>query len=317
MMIATSEKAANRIRPHDVFTDAEWDAISRREAWRGPMLVVHAWALIAAAIALFAAFPNPLTYVLAIMIVGARQLGLAILMHDAAHGALHPRRAVNDVLGHWLTAAPVGASLQSYRAYHLKHHKYVQEASDPDRPLVANYPTSRASLRRKFVRDLTGQTFYAQRVAGLFSAEAKSDAAAKQAEVLAGRNALRDHLLTNLVIFLVLTLAGVWWAYPAIWLTALATWFPFVTRVRNIAEHACLSYSEDPLAHARTVHAGWWERLFIAPYWVHYHSEHHAFMHLPCYRLPATHAALKAKGASHRIPQAKGYAEVLATVSSG
>ena len=32
---------------------------------------------------LFFFFPNPLTYVLAVMLIGARQLGLAVIMHDA------------------------------------------------------------------------------------------------------------------------------------------------------------------------------------------------------------------------------------------
>ena len=51
--------------------------------------------LIFAAGAMFVIWPNPLTYILAVMLIGARQLGLAILMHDAAHGALrqHPHRA--------------------------------------------------------------------------------------------------------------------------------------------------------------------------------------------------------------------------------
>jgi len=313
---AAAARTANRIRPHEVFSDAEWRALSAREDWRGPLLVAHAWGLIVAAVALFAAFPNPLTWLAAVMIVGARQLGLAILMHEAAHGALHSNRAVNDFLGHWLCAAPVGASLASYRAYHLKHHKYVQEAADPDRPLVERFPISQASLRRKFSRDLTGRTFLAQRLAGLGARQASSAAAAAQADVLASGGALRDHLLVNLALALSFALAGVWAAYPLIWLAALATWFPFVTRIRNIAEHACLPYSEDPLAHARTVHAGFWERLLIAPYAVHYHSEHHAFMHAPCYRLAGIHNALVAKGCGARIPQADGYLSVLRQAAS-
>ena len=42
--------------------------------------------------ALFVWWPNPLTFVLAVMVIGARQLGLAILMHDAAHGLLFANR---------------------------------------------------------------------------------------------------------------------------------------------------------------------------------------------------------------------------------
>ena len=85
-----SMAVASRVKPQDLFTPEEWTRISARSSWRGVWMVVHAWGVILAAGALFVAFPNPLTYVLAVMLIGARQLGLAILMHEAAHGGLHP-----------------------------------------------------------------------------------------------------------------------------------------------------------------------------------------------------------------------------------
>jgi len=48
------------------------------------LLVAHGWGTIAAAITLVAIWPNPLSWLIAVMIVGNRQLGLAILMHEAA-----------------------------------------------------------------------------------------------------------------------------------------------------------------------------------------------------------------------------------------
>ncbi len=311
--------AANRIRPKEIFTDREWNTLSARQSWRGPALIAHAWVIIALAFSVFAIFPNPATFVLAVMITGSRQLGISILMHDAAHGALHPNPKINDFLGHWFCAAPVGASLASYRHYHLGHHKYVQQTEDPDLALAAHFPVSTASLRRKIIRDLTGQTFLRQRLAGLAllriekadNSNSHEEATAKQAEILSSRTALRDHIIANSVILLILITAGYWWLYPSIWLVALATWFMLVTRIRNIAEHACIPDSEDPLAHARTTHASWWERLLIAPYWVHYHSEHHAFMHLPCYRLPVAHTMMKERGYGDRIPQCTSYRQVL------
>ena len=91
--------AVARIDPKDVFTAEEWARLSPKSTWRGLVLVAGAWGLIAAAGALFIVWPNPLTYVLAVMIIGARQLGLAILMHDAAHGALHSDQKINDWVG--------------------------------------------------------------------------------------------------------------------------------------------------------------------------------------------------------------------------
>ena len=49
----------------------------------GALLVLHAWALIFGSFAVFAGFPNPLTFVLAVMVIGARQLGLATIVSSA------------------------------------------------------------------------------------------------------------------------------------------------------------------------------------------------------------------------------------------
>jgi fatty acid desaturase len=294
--------AVARIDPKDVFTPEEWASLSARSSWRGLALVAACWGLIVAAGAMVVAWPNPLTYVVAVMVIGARQLGLAILMHDAAHGALHPDQRVNDWVGEWLCAAPVGARLKSYRDYHLKHHKYTEQPEDPDLVLSAPFPITRASLWRKIVRDLTGQTFLKQRRMQLFGNLQK------------GRlvNPTTAHFLTvNAILFAALALAGYWWAYPALWLVPMATWFPLVSRIRNIAEHACVDTREDPFSHARTTLANPLERLLVAPFWVHFHGEHHVFMHVPCYRLERMHHLLIEKGCRPRMTVAPGYLSML------
>jgi fatty acid desaturase len=291
--------AVARIDPKEVFTPEEWARLSPRSSWRGLALVAACWGLILAAGAMFVLWPNPLTFVLAVMLIGARQLGLAILMHDAAHGALHPNQRVNDFVGEWLCAAPVGGRLQSYRDYHLKHHKFTEQPEDPDLPLSAPFPITRASLWRKIVRDLTGQTFLKQRAAQL------------------SRGGNAHFFITNAAMFSALALAGYWWAYPALWIVPMATWLPLVTRLRNIAEHACVTArADDPFTHARTTLANPIERLLIAPFWVHFHAEHHAFMHVPCYRLERMHHMLMDKGYWSRMKIADGYLSVLREASS-
>jgi fatty acid desaturase len=90
-----------------------------------------------------------------------------------------------------------------------------------------------------------------------------------------------------------------------------------ITRLRNIAEHACVAKDEpDPLRHARTTHASPVERIFLAPYWVNYHCEHHMFMHVPCYNLPRTHRLLKQKGVLDGMLTAPGYWDVFKLASS-
>lgn len=299
--------AVARIDPKDVFTPAEWAQLSSRSSWRGLALVASAWALIFAAGAMFVVWPNPATYILAVMLIGARQLGLAILMHDAAHGALHPNNKVNDWVGEWLCAAPTGARLKAYRDYHLKHHKYTEQPEDPDLVLSAPFPVTRASLVRKIVRDLTGQTFFKQRRAQLFGNLEKGQIVNPHAA---------HFLIFNALLLGGLTLAGYWWSYFALWLVPMATWLPLVTRLRNIAEHACVDTREDPFSHARTTLANPLERLFIAPYWVHFHGEHHVFMHVPCYRLERMHRVLMNKDYWSRMHISPGYFSVLREASS-
>jgi fatty acid desaturase len=227
---------------------------------------------------------------------------------------LHPNRRVNDLLGEWLCAAPVGAALPSYRPYHLSHHKHTQTADDPDLPLSAAFPTSRASLRRKIVRDLTGQTFLKQRV-GLARMKVADGRGAAGLPSSAGAGAgeaprVLPFLATNAVLFAGLLAAGAGWAF-LVWLIAMATWFPLATRVRNIAEHACVASTDDPWTHARTTRANPIERALIAPYWVNYHAEHHLFMWLPCYRLKRAHQVLEERGLAERTARARGYLDVL------
>jgi fatty acid desaturase len=63
-----------RIDPKAVFTPAEWSRLTSRSSLRGMWLVAHAWGTIVAAVALVTLWPNPLTWLIAVMVVGTRQL---------------------------------------------------------------------------------------------------------------------------------------------------------------------------------------------------------------------------------------------------
>src|SRR3979409_524614 len=88
-----------RVDPKTVFAPEEWSRLTSRSSLRGMWLVVPTGGTIAAVVALVTLWPNPLTWLIAVTVVGARQLGLAILMHEAAHGGLHANRATNTSAG--------------------------------------------------------------------------------------------------------------------------------------------------------------------------------------------------------------------------
>ncbi len=287
--------------------------LAERSDAMGLWLILHCWGTIALAVGLFALWSNPLTFLAAVMVIGSRQLGLAILMHDAAHNALFRTRALNEFVGEWLCGRPILAELHSYRHYHLTHHRFTQTDKDPDLVLSSKFPTTRASLRRKFLRDLTGRTGIKQlagqimmsvRLAG--DDDAVKAAASDFAQAFKARD-LWKSLPVFLGIIVAMGLAGDWWWGLAFWLLPFLTWFQLVLRIRNIAEHGATEQSENPLQNVRTTVAGPLARLLVAPYWVNYHLEHHMVMHVPCWRLPDMHRLLMAKGLGDRMRVASSY----------
>ena len=303
---------AARVQPQDFFSTEEWNALSARSSWKGIALVLHCWAVMGAAMAVGVVWP--LTIPLMVMVIGNRQLGLFILMHDAAHGLLHANRTVNDRLARWFC----GHELNIYRPYHLQHHRFVQQTGDPDLVLSAPFPVTRDSLRRKIIRDLTGQTFVKQRFGGLTAKlQARQPGESAWALVAAELKQQRAFYLTNAAGLLAFSAAGLWWAWVLMWLLPMATWLPLVSRLRNIAEHALIEQNgTDPLRHARTTRASLLERLFIAPYWVNYHCEHHMFTQIPCWNLAPAHRLLAARGVTARMELQPGYATVMRLASS-
>jgi fatty acid desaturase len=305
---------ALRMRARDVLSEDELVAVRERFTWKGVAMIVHAWALIIGAIALVAwcahSWTVILAYPLAIGIIGSRQLGLAILMHDGAHGCLSPDEKINLTLSQWFCAYPIFAETRAYRRYHLQHHARTQQHDDPDLVLSAPFPITKLSYRRKFLRDITGQTGYQQRKAQLLNALGPADWPLSRRAAQFWEK-LGPQCLVNGAMFASLTAAGLWWAYPLLWLVPLLTWMMVITRIRNIAEHAVVSDSNDPLRNTRTTRANVLERLFIAPYYVNYHLEHHLLFYIPCYNLPRVHRILSQSRFAGGMEVQPGYAAVL------
>lgn len=296
--------------PSQAQLTAEQEAFLRgRSNAMGFYLVLHAWGVIGLAMALFVAWPNPLTFVTAIVLIGGRQLGLAILMHDAAHRALFKNTWLNDFVGAHFCGFPVGASLALYRPYHLSHHRHTQQPEDPDLILSAPFPITRASFKRKMWRDILGVTGYQRRLEQFKFTMGDDPSLARRLAKLVAHE--KYFIASNAVLLLLLSLAGVWWAYFVLWLLPLMTWYQVISRIRNIAEHAVVGDNNDRLRNTRTTRANALMRMVLAPYWVNYHLEHHLFVYTPCWKLPAAHQMLIAQGLGPRMELAQSYAQVL------
>jgi fatty acid desaturase len=272
------------------------------------------WGLVGVSFALVAAFPNPLSIVVAIAVIGSRQLGLAILMHDAAHRALLRNRTWNDWVGNWLCAYPVWNDVLPYRKYHLQHHAKTWTSEDPDLELATPFPISRTSFKRKIWRDLSGQTGW-KRFLAILNRDLGHSRGRVRRDFGAGLQALHGVVITNAMLLGLLTLFG----HPALYLLWVVAWFTtysLVMRIRSIAEHAMVPDVADELRNTRTTLARWWERLLIAPNRVNFHLEHHLLMTVPHYNLPRLHRMLRSRGVLEDACVSDGYRSVLALAAS-
>ena len=313
--MTTNDTTKLRYKASELVTDPVLKKLQSRSNLVGLGLIIHAWGMIFGAMALFYVFPNPLTFILAIAIIGARQLGLAVLMHDAAHNALFRTTNWNNWLSDWLCGYPMMARTDSYRRYHLQHHTRTQQDDDPDLILSKPFPITRKSLRRKLWRDLSGQTGYQQRKAQIINAFGPKELG------MVGRMKhlwarLGNSLVTHIAIFAACAALFHWSYYLMFWLLPFLTYHMAITRLRNIAEHAIVPDNNDPFRNARTTYASPLARIFIAPYFVNYHVEHHLIMHVPSWRLPLLHKTLIKAGYGERMETAPSYWDVLKRATS-
>src|SRR5512134_711040 len=151
----------------DVLTRDEIRGFTRTSNLVGALAIAWTWAVIAGVFVALAVWPNVATFVAAVVILGGRQLALAVLMHEAAHGTLFRTRFLNEVVTDWLCARPVWSDTARYRKHHLGHHAHTGTEKDPDLALALARPMTRGSLARKIARDLTGASGV-RRVIGLF-----------------------------------------------------------------------------------------------------------------------------------------------------
>jgi fatty acid desaturase len=308
-----------------LFSREQIAALTARSDGRGFWAVAATWAVIAASFAVLARWPNPLTLIAALIVLAGRQLALAILMHEAAHGTLFKTRWLNDVFTDWVCARPIWQDVLLYRAHHFVHHSKTGTDEDSDISLTAPFPTSRASLARKLLRDASGLTgiklLYGRLLmdAGVIKWTVAKDIQRLPAN---GRRwfhyagaALRNMtpmLITNGILFGILAACGQAWLY-GIWLLAYIGPYNLFLRIRSMAEHGATEKSTDMFRNTRTTRAGWLARMTVAPLHVNFHREHHIMASVPYYRLPLMHRLLRERGAMEPPPS---YLDVLRIVST-
>jgi fatty acid desaturase len=309
----------------DLLSRDEIRAFTRTSNLGGAVAIGWTWAVIVGCAIVLARWPHPLVFAGVVVILGGRQLALAVMMHEAAHGTLFRTRWLNETLTDLVCARPVWSDVTRYRKHHLGHHAHTGTERDPDLGLAPLEPMSRASLARKIFRDLSGIAGL-RRMLGLLAMDAEVIVYNVGGGIRRNRRSPLFHLgalatnlwkmlAVNAVLAGICIAAGVGWIYLA-WVVAYLTTFGLFLRIRMLAEHACLARGSDPLRNTRTTYANLVARATVAPLHVNYHLEHHLLPTTPWFRLPALHRVLAARGALPASALARGYAEVLRTVST-
>jgi len=319
---------ATRRKLKSLFTPEQLAELTQRSDGRGAWAVASTWGVICASFALLAWRPSVWTWLVALVVIAGRQLALAILQHEGSHGTLFKSRWANEVLTDWLCARPIWQNLKLYRVHHLAHHQHTGTALDPDMSLHECYPTSRRSMARKFLRDVSGLTGL-KTVYGLMLMDAgvikwtvsnhierlPIEGTPRSALLLRMLKNMTPMLMANGVLWGLLALTGHAWLYGA-WVLAYFTPLPLFIRIRSMAEHGCLPESSDMFVNTRTTRASWLARMTVAPVHVNHHLEHHVMASVPCFRLPRMHAMLQASASADVPPPEIGYLAVLRKASA-
>ena len=306
--------ATSSVKPLEVISKEQYEEIKEKQDWRNVLSISSNWLQMSAAMALFFFYPNVITFLVALVIIGSRQFALAVLAHDAAHNLLFENNKVNDLAGQWFCAYPIFQDNRVYRPYHLKHHRHTETDDDPDLVLSSPFPITKRSFIRKVFRDLTGITGV-KRYWGSLSSIFRTKGDNVFNKISKTSNKLHGFLISNLIIFVLISTTMHWSLFLLLWWLPSFTYYSLIIRIRNISEHA-VTPGNDDFDNTRTTKSTVLTRFLMVPHNVNYHLEHHLFTRCPWYNLPKAHSMMIENGYEDKMCLETSYKKVLSKAVS-
>lgn len=238
-----------------------------------PILIV--WAAIQLA--------HPLAYAVAFLLMGRQYARFASLGHEAVHRTLFTNKKLNDWVGRWILSYPSWVPFELYRRAHIDHHRDEMGPKEPDKALYRNYPVTKASFRRKLVRDATGQTGW-KLLKGLLRAAWKRKPTAIR--------------IVGCQLLIICFFAGIERPelYVLLWLLPHLTVWRVINRLRSVAEHGGLMQSPDRRQTTHDVRQSHLASFWLVPFNIGYHLAHHVDMGVPNWNLPELQTELAKSG---------------------
>ena len=233
------------------------------------------------------ALHNPITYVIAFLLMGRAHAQLLALMHESVHRLLFRNRKLNDFVGRWLLGYLSFVNTDGYRYVHMAHHREEFGPNEPDIPLYANYPITRASFWRKMRRDGLGSTGF-RMLRGQFMSIFKTDPQQL--------NTQRKIFALHAVVLILSVIFVNPWVYVMLWLVPYITVWRVMNRLRSIAEHGGLRADDDRRVTTHSVKQHLFSSFFFVPFNLGWHIAHHTDSGIPFRSLPKYHRQLRASG---------------------
>ena len=233
------------------------------------------------------ALHNPITYVIAFLLMGRAHAQLLALMHESVHRLLFRNRKLNDFAGRWLLGYMSFVNTDGYRYVHMAHHREEFGPNEPDIPLYANYPITRASFWRKMRRDGLGSTGF-RMLRGQFMSIFKTDPQQL--------NTQRKIFSLHAVVLILSVMFVNPWVYVMLWLLPYITVWRVMNRLRSIAEHGGLRADDDRRVTTHSVKQHLFSSFYFVPFNLGWHIAHHTDSGIPFRSLPKYHRQLRESG---------------------
>ena len=217
---------------------------------------------------------------------GAHLLGFA--GHEGIHVMLHRNKWVSTLLGAFASAATAFPAL-GYGVAHWNHHRYTNQASDPDSAL---YPQFRTFWARFFFARSIGTRSHMRNLFRMAAGRPlplgyRLPFTIREQQILAVLNL--SFLTFWFTLYVVIAYQAPTMALFAIGLPLLAL-LP-MSGLRGYVEHAGMGLGmfRDSRSYTHPLYT----TIFFGN---NYHLEHHVYPGVPCYNLPQVHRILVAGG---------------------
>ena len=113
--------------------------VTRKNDLRAAGIVLSDWSMVIGLFALAAAFPNPVTILFTVLLLGGRQMAFGVLVHETGHQSFFTSRRANDFVATWLSGYWVFSDKDAY----MKGHPQT------------NPPDPKKSMENDLIFDLT------------------------------------------------------------------------------------------------------------------------------------------------------------------